>query len=188
MWEFAMKSVWMNVLAWVAAVAAALSLAFASPSESSVMGKLPMVVAQPANRQPVRLPAELPAERTLAVLTFSKNHRESAEEWINGLQLRDAPGIRWIRMPVIEDPGSDSHRAEVQARLLSRYSQASDIATLWPVFTKRDEFLRAAAVASTDAVQVLVLNRYGDILARAEGAFDADKAIALRETLLSQDM
>lgn len=183
-----MKSVWMNVFAWVAAVAAALSLALASPSESSVMGKLPTVVAQPAGRQPAALPAELPAERTLAVLTFRKEHRESAEEWISGMQLRDIDSVRWIRMPVLQDPGNDSHRAEIQSRLLARYPQSAEQAKLWPVFTDRDAFLRSAGVVSMDAVHVFVLNREGDILARAEGSFDADKALALRETLLSHDL
>jgi hypothetical protein len=53
--------------------------------------------------------------------------------------------------------------------------------------TDRDAFLRVAALDNHDQVYVLVLNRQGEILARAEGRFDAAKAEALRETLQAHE-
>jgi hypothetical protein len=185
---FAMKkAVLMNALAWLGAIAAALSLALATPSESSVMGRLPVLIAQPADKTPVSLPEGLPNGRTLAVVTFKHAQRVDAEEWIQGLQLRDAGDIQWIRMPVIEDPRDDARRAELQDKLLARYPSGVDRAALMPVFTDRDAFLRVAALDNHDQVYVLVLNRQGEILARAEGRFDAAKAEALRETLQAHE-
>ena len=40
----------------------------------------------------------------------------------------------------------------------------------------------------TDQVCALVINRRGDVLARVEDGFDAEKAAALRETLKAQDL
>ena len=54
---------------------------------------------------------------------------------------------------------------------------------LVPVFTDRDQFIRSAGLAGTDQVYAVVINREGDVLARAGGEFDADKASSLRETL-----
>jgi hypothetical protein len=54
------------------------------------------------------------------------------------------------------------------------------------VFTDRDAFIRAAGLSGTEHAWVLVLNREGKVLARAEGLYDEAKANALRETLLAQ--
>jgi hypothetical protein len=54
------------------------------------------------------------------------------------------------------------------------------------VFTDRQAFIRAAGLTGTEHVWVLVLDREGKVLARAEGPYDERKAQALRETLLAR--
>ena len=66
---------------------------------------------------------------------------------------------------------------------MSHYAQERDRARLMPVFTDRDAFIRSAALANADQPYVLILNRQGEVLARAEGAFDEAKAQALLATL-----
>ena len=95
-----MKAVWMNTLAWALAVAAALGLALAAPSESTVMGKLPSIMAKRLDQRPVSLPQGLTADRTLALITFNKGQAPVIESWIHGLQLHKDPSIAWLRMPV----------------------------------------------------------------------------------------
>ncbi len=180
-----MKNLWINAMGWVFAIALAVSLAVASPTESSVMGRLPPLVAKGVDRQTVALPAELPGVRTLVLVTFGADQRSDAEGWINGLQLRDSPLIRWVRMPVINDPGDEAGRTAKEERLFGHYSANADRKTLLAVFTDRPAFLRNAGLGAHDRVYAMVLNRDGEILARAEGPFDADRAEALRETLLA---
>ena len=62
--------------------------------------------AEPANQDRARRPACLPAERALALIAFSSAQREHIEGWVQGLNLRAGPSIAWMRMPVINDPGS----------------------------------------------------------------------------------
>ena len=45
------KTIWNPTLAWLAAVTAALLLAFVSPNESSLMGSLPMLTAKRLDQQ-----------------------------------------------------------------------------------------------------------------------------------------
>jgi hypothetical protein len=52
-----------------------------------------------------------------------------------------------------------------------------------PMFTDKAAFARATGLSSTEHAYAVVLNRQGDVLARAAGPFDATKAQALRETL-----
>ena len=181
-----MKSIWLNTLAWGLAVVLAMALAFAAPSESTVMGKLPSLMAKRLDQQPVTLPQGLPSDRTLALIAFSKNQHLEIESWIHGLQLRRDPAINWLRMPVLQDPGHAQGRTAIENRLLARYASQDERERLVPVFTDRAAFIRAAGLNGPDYAYAVVLNRNGDVLARAEGLFSEDKASALRETLLAQ--
>src|SRR4051812_21076340 len=84
-----MKKVWMNTAAWLAAIAAALTLSFAAPTESSVMGRMPSLTAQTLSKIPLPIPAGLPSDRTLALITFQGAQRADIESWIEGMKLRE---------------------------------------------------------------------------------------------------
>ncbi|MBI2768998.1 MAG: hypothetical protein HYX47_05220 [Burkholderiales bacterium] len=182
-----MKAIWFSTLAWLAAVTAALVLAFAAPSESSVMGRVPSMSAKRLDQQPISLPEGLPAGRTLALVAFTRSHRGEVDSWIQGLQLNQNSSITWLKMPVLNDPGTDRARSDIENRLLARHTSDADRARLVPVFTDRDAFIRAAGLSGTEHMGVLVLDRGGQVLARVEGQFDQDKALAIRETLLAQN-
>lgn len=182
-----MKSVWMNTLAWALAALVALALAFASPTESALMGRLPSIMATRLDQQPVLLPAGLPSGRTLALISFHKGQRPVTESWVEGLQLGQDSSINWMRMPVLEDPGHARGRSAIENRLRARYTSEGERSRLVPVFTDRAAFIRAAGLNGPDTAYAVILNRHGEILARAEGQFDQDKAAALRETLRAHD-
>jgi hypothetical protein len=172
--------------AWLLAVGLAFGLAVASPNDSSVMGRLPAFMAQTLLRQPVTVPEGLPSDRTLALITFQRGQHTQVESWIQGMNLRNDPSIAWMRMPVVNDPGTLVGRSAVENRLLKHYPEDTERAKLVPVFTDRASFVRSAGLGGTDQVYAVVVNRQGEVLARVEGQFDADKAQALRETLRSQ--
>ncbi len=178
-----MKTTWTSTFAWLLAASAALALAWAAPNETSVMGQLPPFMARTLDRQAMHVPGGLPAERTLALIAFRSAQKEHIEGWVTGLNLRQDSSIAWLRMPVLNDPGSDAGRSAIENKLLVRYPAGDERARLIPVFTNRDDFVRSAALNGTDQVYAVVVNRRGEVLARAEGVFDAVKAQNLRETL-----
>ena len=162
-------TIWTPTLVWLAAVTGALMLAFAAPSESNVMGRLPSPTAK---RLGQRLFAELPNGRTLALVGFNQNQRFEIRSWIDGLQLRQDSPIAWVKMPVLKDPGNDDARSAIESQLLAGHAQKSRTEPLIPVFANQDDFIRAAGLSGTDHASVLVLNRDGRVLARAEGLYD----------------
>jgi hypothetical protein len=178
------RTIWTPTFAWLAAAGAALALAVAAPDESNVMGRLPQFTAKRLDQQSLVLPGQLPAERTLALVAYTRHQREEIQSWIHGLNLDAGSTIPWFRLSVVNDPGSDTARSEVERKLLARYPQQAERARMVPVFTNREAFARAAGTSSTEHAAVLVLDRDGHVLARAEGPFDEAKAQALRETLL----
>ena len=168
---------------WLAATGVAAALAFASPTETSVMGQLPAFMSQTLAQRPMTVPQDLPSDRTLALITFNRTQKEQADGWIEGLNLRRDRSIAWLRMPVVNDPGTAQGRDEVQSRLLGRYPRDDDRANMLPVFINRDNFVRSAGLSGTEQVVALIVNRRGEVLARAEGRFEPGKAASLRETL-----
>jgi hypothetical protein len=175
------------MMGWVGAVAASLALAFAVPSETAVLGRVPSIAAKRLDQRQIQLPQELPAGRTLAVVVFRGNQRAEAQSWIDGLDLARNSAIEWLKMPVLNDPGDEGLRMAIESRLLSKHGGAGDRARLVPIFTDREAFVRAAGLSSAEHASILVLDRAGNVLARAEGAFDEGKAQALRETVLAQN-
>ena len=181
-----MKTIWFQLTAWLAAVTVALLLAFAAPNESTLMCRMPAVNAKRLNQQPIALPEGLPAGRTLALVAFQRGHRGEIESWIRGMDLRENGPIEWLKMPVLDDPGSESARTDIESRILARHTALVDRARLVPVFTNRAAFIRAAGLTSSDHAWVLVIGRDGQVLARAEGEYSEEKGQALRQTLLAQ--
>jgi len=104
------KTTWTPTLAWLGAVSAALALAFAAPSESNFMGRLPTISVKRLDQQRIVLPHGLRAERTLALVAFDRSHRPEIQSWIQGLRLDQDASIAWFKMPVLNDPGTEQGR------------------------------------------------------------------------------
>lgn len=172
---------WKPAAGWMVAVVLAVVLAFIGPREQAVMGRLQPVAAKAMDDRAVHLPQGLPAERTLVLVVFHPDQRDEARSWIDGMGLRDS-AYPWIKVRVLQDPGSDRVRNQVQDGMQAR--PAREPARVVPLFTDPEAFARSLGLRGIEHAQVVVLDRAGNVLARAEGAFDEQKAFVLRETLL----
>jgi hypothetical protein len=181
------RTIWTPTLAWLAAACGALALALVAPSESNVMGRLPDLTAKRLDQQRIVLPHGLSPGRTLALVAFHPNQRSEIDSWVKGLGLKQDPTISWFKMPVMNDPGTEDARSAIEIKLLERHTSERSRSRFVPVFTDRDAFIRAAGLSGADHASVLILNREGKVLARAEGRYDERKALVLRETLLALD-
>jgi hypothetical protein len=178
-----MKNTLSYVLVWLTAVVIASALATLAPNDRSVMGRVPAIKTPGIVRMPASAPHPLAAERTLVLITFLPAHRVQADSWVEGLGLNENSSINWLRMPVLNDPGTSKDRVAAENRLRQRYPADAERERLFPLFTDRTDFVRNAGLNGADQFYALVLNREGDVLARVAGDFDAKKAKALRETL-----
>ena len=170
-------------LAWAAAAGAAIWFAIWYPTEADVMGRLPAHSTRSLSQLPVSLPEGLPSDRTLALVTFNRDQRSQADSWIEGLNLKNDPGISWVRIPVLGEPNSPNAKSDTEKRLLGRYTADIERARMLPMFVDKAAFARATGLNSTERGYAVVFNRQGDVLARVEGPYDPDKALVLRETL-----
>lgn len=174
-------NLWTPLVGWVATIGAAAALGLAAPNEGWLLGKVPTLSAKRLDQTQVVIPQQLPAQRTIAVVSFRRDQRVQAQRWIEGLGLEQRSDIAWLQVPVwgLQDL---AERESIEQDLAQRYPSPSDKAHVLPVFTDRDDLVRALGLGSTDQASVLVLDRDGNVLARAEGDFDESKAQALRDT------
>ena len=168
---------------WMAVAAVGVGFAMLHPNESRVMGQLPEQATQSLSRAPVILPQGLPSDRTLALVTFNRNQRSQADSWIEGLNLKNDSSISWVRIPVLNDPGTADGRSDAEKRLLESYTEENERTRMLPMFMDKEAFARSTGLTSIEQSYAVVLNRQGDVLARVQGPFDAIKAQTLRETL-----
>jgi hypothetical protein len=177
-----MKPIWVHTGSWLAVTAAAVMLAFGTPNPYATLSRLPSDVGAHLGRTATPAPP-IDDGRVLALVTFHRNQRAQADSWIEGLALHGGSPIRWVRMPVFEDPKDAQRRVAAEDQLRSRYAGRPEYAHLVPVFTDRTGFMRATGVTRTTEAVVLVLSRDGEVLARESGRYDEDKALHLLATL-----
>jgi hypothetical protein len=144
------NTIWTPTLAWLAAVTAALLLALAAPNDSRFLGQLPTLRVKSLDQQHIVLPQGLPAERTLALVAFHPNQRDEIRSWIRGLRLDQDRSIAWLKMPVLNDPGTERARNDIESVLLAGHASDIDRSRLVPVFTDRNAFIRAAGLSGTE--------------------------------------
>ncbi|MDB5859111.1 MAG: hypothetical protein JWQ76_2800 [Ramlibacter sp.] len=173
-----------SVALWVGAASAAIGLGLVAPSERGLMGQLPPLAAKARDHSSLALPQGLPAERTLALLVFKREQKEEVRSWIEGMGLRRDPTIPWLKVRVVPaEAGPVAVTMESSAPAALPAGLRPD--RLLSVATDTDRLVQSMGLFNTDHAQVVVLGRDGQVLAKAQGAYDQDKARALMETLRS---
>lgn len=125
----------------------------------------------------VLLPADLPADRTLAVVAFQRWQQSRVGRWIErAVAAGVPPTTRGVTGPS-QSPSSRSQSCGLGGGRCAASStvgrrQASVIPTCWPtitVYTDVAAFQRSLAIPCSDDVHALVVDRDGIVLARGYG-------------------
>lgn len=175
-----------SVAMWVGTASAAVAMGLVAPSESGLMGQLPPLAAKAHDQRSLVLPQQLPAERTLALLVFKQDQKEEAHSWIEGMGLRKDPDIPWVKMRIVPaEAGPVALTMDSSAQAARPIPVGLRPAQLLSVSTDTGRLVQSMGLHNTEHAQVVVLGRDGQVLAKAQGAYDQDKARALMETLRS---
>ena len=132
------------------------------------------------NGAKVDIPKDLSANRTLILLGFRHDDSAILDGWLGGLGFSEtSPG--WLETPVI-GVGSGFVQSMIQNGMRKRYKTDAARAHIAPLF---GDAAGLAAQAGVDPAQaaVVVVDRSGRVLASAAGAYDLDKARAIRAAL-----
>jgi hypothetical protein len=131
----------------------------------------------------IALPADFPAERTLAVVAFQRWHQARVDRWIARAVAAGVPPTTRgatgpIPVAVVEVPVLSSQwrpvRRFIDGGMTAGIGDPDILARTITVYTDVATFQRSLAIPNSDDVHALVVGRDGAILARGDG--DPDDA------------
>jgi hypothetical protein len=136
---------------------------------SAVAAVFPPIESENLLKEAVRLPEQLPADRSLLIMAFQREQQENVETWIHGMHLENSP-LPWLEIPLIDNPGMLGRwfiNSGMRSGIPDDYTRAHVI-SLYP---DKAEFLGAIGIEDEGAVYALVVTRKGEIVERIKGDY-----------------
>ena len=162
----------------MAAWAAGASAQTVSPPPISVIGQMPVIQAETLSERKVTLPQDLPGEKTLALIAFTREQQTNVNTWIQGLSLNTATEP-WVELPVV---GAQNRlmRAFTDSGMRMGIPDETMRNRVITLYTDRDAFVQAMGFKnSTRTIYAAIINRAGQVLASVEGDYTSEKAAVL---------
>jgi hypothetical protein len=142
--------------------------------------RFPTVTGSNLQRQKLKLPQDFQGELNLVLIAFQQWQQTQVDTWIPFAQQLEGThsGVRYYELPTIQ-------RLNVLARTFVNEGMRAGIPD--PVarertitlYVDKDVFRQALQLAREDDIYVLLLDRQGKVLWRAEGAFTPENGESL---------
>lgn len=146
--------------------------------------RMPAVSGSNLERKKLNLPEDLEGEWNLVLIAFQQWHQRQVDTWIPfARQMEETyPAVRYYELPTIQ-------RLNALARTFINEGMRAGIPD--PVarertitlYVDKGDFRAALDLPDEDNIYLLLLDRQGRVLWRAEGAFTPDKGESLAEAL-----
>jgi hypothetical protein len=140
----------------------------------------PTVTGSNLQRQTLELPQDLQGELNLVLIAFQQWQQTQVDTWIPFARELEGShsGLRYYELPTIQ-------RLNILARTFINEGMRAGIPD--PVarertitlYVDKETFRESLQLPREDSIYVLLLDRQGQVLWRAEGAFTADKGDSL---------
>ena len=130
-----------------------------------------------------KLPKDLPAERSVVIAAFKREHQGAVDRWITALAaegIADSPldptftGTSVVlEFPVMGNRWSIFQR-NIDSNMASIIRNPRVLARTWTFYTNVDAFCKSTNIRSKDEISTLVINRLGEIIAHVSGELSTD--------------
>ncbi len=150
--------------------------------------RFPTIRAKNLEREKFELPGDFEGERNLCLVAFQRWQQEEVDtwlEWLEGSSLEDAPGFAYYELPTLNKSSKLFERfldEGMRSGIPSRKARERTI-TLW---TDKKAFKRALEIPNERTIQVLLVDREGNVLWRTAGRFTEEKGKSLRHAVESR--
>jgi hypothetical protein len=146
--------------------------------------QFPTVSASNLQRQKLTLPQDFQGEQNLVLIAFQQWQQTQIDTWIPfARQLEGTyPAVRYYELPAIQ-------RLNALARTFINEGMRAGIPDLVArertitLYLDKEAFREALQLPGEDDIYVLFLDRQGQVLWRAEGAFTPEKGESLVEAI-----
>lgn len=156
----------------------------AQPGDTSKPAVFPALTAYNLAKTKLNLPADFAGQLDLLLISFQPEQQTQIQTWLStaqGLQHTNF-NFHWYRLPV-------SSRENIVFRWWDDSSMRSDESDpeIWPwiipLYTDKDSFLHSLHIPTDRRIAVVLINRQGKVLWRADGQLTVDKRTALQDAV-----
>ena len=144
---------------------------------------MPKAQANDLNGAHRRLPEDLPDGRTVLIFGFSHGASTAMDRWVQDLQLNDNSS-GWLELPVV-GAVTTMVRPMIRGGMKAQYKTKLSRAHVIPVFDGGPD-IAASLKPVADDIVVIVVDRGGEIIARADGASTPAKVGAVSQMMRGQ--
>jgi hypothetical protein len=153
----------------------------AQPGDNSKPAVFPSLTAYSLAKTKLNLPSDFAGPLDLLLISFQPEQQTQIQTWLStvqGLQHTNF-NFHWYRLPI-------SSRQNIVFRWWNDSSMRSDESDpeIWPwiipLYIDKDSFRHDLRIPSDKRIAVLLINKHGNVLWRADGPLTMDKRTALQ--------
>ncbi len=144
----------------------------------------PTVRAWNLNRRALQLPADFEGERNLVVVAFQRDQQALVDSWQPAIDelLEQYPDLRFYELPTIYR-GNPVFRAWLDGAMRFGIPDSRARERTITLYLDKPEFRAALGLPHEETIYLLLLDRAGQVVWRAEGAYNPRVADGLNEVL-----
>ena len=149
--------------------------------------KFPEVHGSNLHRQKLILPADLQGELNILFLPFYQWHQNLVDGWVPlARQLEEKlPGVAYYELPVIRSMNALS-RTFINEGMRAGIPDPLSRERTVTLYLDKDDFRSKLEIPHEETIHILAVDRAGDVIWRAEGAYTAEKGAQLTGALQEQ--
>jgi hypothetical protein len=146
--------------------------------------QFPAVTGSNLQRKKLNLPQDFEGQHNLVLIAFQQWQQSQVDTWLPfARQLEEThPGVRYYELPTIRRLNALS-RTFVNEGMRAGIPDPVARERTITIYLDKLAFRQALQLPGEDDIYVLLLDRQGRVLWRAEGAFTAEKGESLAATL-----
>jgi hypothetical protein len=160
------------------------ALAAPQNSPASSPAVLPRVTAYALDRAKVTLPSDFSSPLNLLILSFQRDQQSVIDGWQTHLTGAAAPSVQTWLLPVSPQENG-LYRWWLNASLRSSLPASQPRRYTVPLYVNKGQFLRSLNVSSEKDVVLLLTDKTGRVLWRADGPVTDSKVAGLTSFLKS---
>lgn len=155
-----------------------------SAMSSDTVPVFPQVNGSSLTKRKFSLPADFEGELNLVVIAFKRKQQEDVDTWMPYLRplTADHAGLRVYELPVL--PRSLTlMRGVIDGGMRGGIPDSAVRAATITLYINKTPFKKALAIASEDSIEVVLVDRAGEIFWRATGVFSEAALMELTQKL-----
>ncbi len=150
--------------------------------------RFPEVSGSNLLRQKVTLPYDLKGELNILLVAFYQWHQDLVDTWVPAARQLEGSysGVRFYEIPVIQKMNF-VYQTFINEGIRAGIPNPATRQKTITLYLNKEEFRRAVDIPDDRNIWVLVIDRQGNILWRAEGTYTQEKGEALENAITTSN-